>query len=123
MSDREFVSAKLNKLPLDERWAYVRAMKRDFDRLHDLDQQFPQLFIISHVSFGKRELDDLVLVREVAAAERLRFPQYWFDPVVKESLYTPNLANGQSALRTGQKIGVVDRRASVALGSSGSGAW
>jgi len=87
MADKEFVSAALNSLTVDERWAYVRAMKKDFDRLNALDSKFPKLHIVSHGSSGIYELSDLVLSRELSAAERLTLPQYWVNPLEHRSLY------------------------------------
>lgn len=113
-------SGGLNQQIHEDRLAYLKAIKHDFDRLHALDPQFPELIIYGHdiacpgqpvnrrifphalddidVSDARLEIDRIFTRKAVTGADRLFNVKYWDNPQIKTDLYDSDIHSLKQAL-------------------------
>jgi hypothetical protein len=85
--DANFVQWALDRVSPQEQLALIKAMRHDFERLHDLDPQFPTLHIVGHQSFGETKISRIYTQRDLPLVQRLFDPSKWCEESERKTIY------------------------------------
>jgi hypothetical protein len=85
--DANFVQWALDRVSPQEQLALIKAMRQDFERMHDVDPQFPTLQIVGRNSFGETKISHIYTQRDLPMAERLFDPSKWGEEKERKIIY------------------------------------